>query len=298
MSLYRREESSTVTVTPARLLLLGEELWLKAAGLEGRLAPETASSLSIALIEMGAHCPQTPPPLPQIKFSPSVINRESDYRHRIVEALRDYCRSLLNTVEADPSASSQTPARQKLDELDLRTNLWSLDRAMTRAIVEYEKLSRADSSLAQQSSADQELEFLQLLLSACVYEVSLTLDAFLPAVLRARVFNAFESNERILDARVDKDIAPALLCLIVQGSMPRSEFEMFTGLHSETAKIEVAKLKALGILAVSKVKPGCFVPALSSWLAAGLLPQLEELLLTSADGSKRKITPNAGHSTP
>ncbi|UZJ58005.1 hypothetical protein OKW98_15395 [Pseudomonas sp. KU26590] len=298
MSFYRLEQPSAVTVTPARLLLLGEELWLKTAGLTGRLAPETASSLSVALIQLEPDCPKTPAHLPQIEFSPCVINRESDYRHRTVEALRDYCRSLLNTVEADPSASCPTAPRQKLDELGLRTNLWSLNRATTRAIVEYAKLSRADSSLAQPSTAHRELQFLQLLLSACIDEVSLTLDAFLPAVLRTRLFKAFESNERILDAKVHRGVPPALLCLIVQGSMPQHEFEMFVGLNSESSKIEVVKLKALGILAVSKAKRGWVEPALPGWLAACLLPQLEELLLTSVDGSKRKITPNAGHSNP
>lgn len=275
MSLYRREQPSTVTITPARLILLGEELWRKTAGLQGRLAPETTSSLSMALIQLEQYCPKPAARLPQIKFSPSVISTEPDYRHRTVEALRDYCRSLLNTVEANPSASSQTATRQKLDELGLRTNLWSLDRALTRAIVGYEKLSRADSSLAQQRSAEQELEFLQLLLSACIDEVSLTLDAFLPAVLRTRVFKAFESNGRFLEAEVHRAVGPALLCLIVQGSMPQNEFEMFVGLNSESSKIEVVKLKALGILAVSNAKRGWVEPALPGWLAVCLIPHLQ-----------------------
>lgn len=274
MSLYRQKEPSAVTVTPARLLVLGEELWVKTAGFTSRLAPETASSLSMALIEVEVHCPQTPPPLPQIKFSPSVISTESDYRHRTVEALRDYCRTLLDTVQADPSASCPTAARQKLDELGLRTNLWSLKRATARAIVEYEKLSRVDSYLAQQNSADQELQFLQLVLGACIEEIGLTLEASLPSVLRTRVFETFRSNERILEAKVDKGVPPALLCLIIQGSMPQSEFEMFTGLHSETAKIELAKLEALGILAVSNAKRGCLEPRLPGWLIACLLPHL------------------------
>lgn len=274
MTLNRLEEPAPVTVTPARLLLLGEDLWLRTAGLTTRLAPETASSLSIPLIEMGADCPTPPAPMPQIKFRPSVISKESDYRHRTVQALCDYCRSLLNTVQADPSASSQTAARLKLGELGLRTNLWSLNRAMTRAIVEYEKLSHVDSSLAQRSTAHRELQFLQLLLSACSDEVSLTLDAFLPAVLRTRLFKAFESNEQILEAKFDKRVAPALLCLIVQGSMPRGEFQMFTGLHSESSTIEVAKLEALGILAVSKAKPGFLEARLPVWLAACFLPHL------------------------
>lgn len=274
MSLHRSEESSAVTITSARLLLLSQELWLKTAGLTTRLAPETASSLSIALIEMGAHCPQTPAHPPQIEFSQSVISKESDYRHRTVEALRDYCRSHLSTAEADPSASRTTATRQKLDEVGLRTNLWSLNRAMTRAVVEYEKLSRADSSLAQQSSAQQELHFLQLLLSACIDEVSLTLDAFLPAVLRTRLFKAFESNERILDAKVHRGVPRALLCLILQGSLPQSEFEMFTGLPSETARIKVPKLEQLGVLAVSNAKRGWVEPVLPGWFAVCLLPHL------------------------
>ena len=275
MTLNRLEVISAVTITPAQVLLLGEDLWLKTAGLSGRLAPETASSLSMALIQLEHDCPQLPAPLPHIKFSPSVISTESDYRHRTIEALRNYCRSLVNTVEADPSASSQTAARQKLDELGLRTNLWSLNRAMIRAIVEYEKLPSADSSLAQQRSSDQELQFLQLLLSACIGEVSLTLEAFLPSFLRTRLSKAFESNKRLLDAKVHRGVPPALLCLIVQGSMPQTEFEMFVGLNSESSKIELAKLNELGILAVSKAKPGGLEPHLPSWLAVCHLPHLE-----------------------
>ncbi|MDC6378982.1 hypothetical protein BW687_002180 [Pseudomonas graminis] len=145
---------------------------------------------------------------------------------------------------------------------------------MTRAVVEYEKLSRADSSMAQQSSAQQELQFLQLLLSACIDEVCLTLKAFLPSVLRTRVFKAFQSNEQILNSKIDEGAAPVLLCLIVKGSVPQSEFEMFTGLHLESSEIEVAKLKTLGILAVSKAKPDWVEPDLPGWLEACLLPHL------------------------
>lgn len=213
MSLNRLGQPPAGTVTPARLLLLGQELWLRTAGLTSRLAPETASCLSTALIQLEADRPQTPPHLPQIEFSQSVISRGSAYRHRTVEALRDHCRSLTKIEQASPS--SQTAARQKLDELGLRTNLWSLNRAMTRAIVGYEKLSRADSSLAQQNPAHQEVQFLQFLLYACIDEASLTLDAFLPSVLRTRLFRAFESNERILGAKVHRAAAPALLCLIL-----------------------------------------------------------------------------------
>ena len=274
MSLNHLEQPSAGTVTPARLLLLGEDLWLKTAGLSSRLAPETASSLSTALIQIEADCPKPHPLLPQIQFSPSIVTRESAYRHRTVVALRDYCCSLLATVEADPSILSQTPARQKLDELGLLTNLWSLNRAMARAIVGYEELSRADSSLAQQSSAHQEPQFLQLVLSACIDEISLTLDAFLPAVLRTRLFKAFESNERFLDAKVHRGVPPALFCLIVQGSLPQSEFEMFSGLASDLAATEMGKLEALGILAVSKSKPGCLEPGLPGWFAVCLLPHL------------------------
>ncbi|MDC6378966.1 hypothetical protein BW687_002100 [Pseudomonas graminis] len=234
--------------------------------------PETAESLSIALIQLEADRPQTLAHPPQIKFSASVVSRESAYRHRTVEALRDYCRSFTNIEQASPSP--QTAARQKLDELGLRTNLWSLHRAMTRATAGYERLSRADYSLAQQRSSDQELQFLQLLLSACLDEVSLTLDAFLPSTLRTRVFKAFLGNERILEANIDKAVAPALLCLIVQGYLPQSEFEIFIGLNSERAKIEIAKLEQLGILAASKAKPGHLEPGLPGWFTVCLLPHL------------------------
>lgn len=141
---------------------------------------------------------------------------------------------------------------------------------MTPAVIGYEKLSRADSSLAQQRSADQELQLLELLLSACIDEISLTLDAFLPAVLRSRLCKAFGSNERILDAEVRRVAAPALLCLIHQGSLPQSEFEMFTGLSSGLAKTEVDKMQQLGILNASGSKCSWIDPGMPGWFTSFL----------------------------
>lgn len=264
---------------PAVLLNLGQELWLKTAGLKGRLAPEIASSLGTISSGRGGRCQELQGCMPEIEFPPNIINPSADCRHRIVEALRDYCRSLLATSELRSRGALQTTARRKLDELGLRTHLWCLNRAVTRAFIEYEQLCREASPSAQQSTAIQQTRLLQLFLSACIEEVDKTLEAFLACFLRARVYEAFKNNKRILDAKINSNIAPALLCLLVQGSMPRREFEIFTGLSPESAAIEVAKLEKLGIMRHSSFQSGWVVPRLPSWFLVCIMPHLDEPLV-------------------
>lgn len=278
---------------PAELLNLGQELWLKTAGLKGRLAPEIASSLRTISSGTGGRWQELQRCMPEIELSPNIINPSADSRHRIVEALRDYCRSLLAASELSSHGALQATARRELDGLGLRTHLWCLNRAVTRAVTEYEQLCREASPLAQQSTALQQTQFLHLLLSACIEEVDKTLEAFLPSFLRARVYEAF-NNKRILDAKINGRVAPALLCLLVQGSMPRREFEMFTGLSPESAAIEVAKLEKLGIMRHSSFRSGWVVPRLPSWFLACIKPHVDESLVEAPQEQVR----GKGHLPP
>nr|WP_314576496.1 hypothetical protein [uncultured Pseudomonas sp.] len=251
---------------PATLLDLGQELWLKTARLKGRLAPETALSLSATSNVMEVGWQEFQGCMKELEFAPGIIHPGADRRHRIVEALENYSRSLLACSEPNSCSALLTITRHKLDELGLRTNLWSLDRAAKRAGLEYEQLAREDHPIARQ------IQFLQIFLRVCIEEVDRILEAFFPSLLRARVYEAFKTNKRILDAKMNSGIAPALLCLLVQGSMPLKEFEMFTGLSSESAGIEVAKLEKLGILRCSPCRSGWVIPWLPHWFVACILP--------------------------
>jgi hypothetical protein len=113
------------------------------------------------------------------------------------------------------------------------------------------------------------------MLRACIYQVDCTLEAFLPSVLRERIHKAFLCDKQILETKIKKESVPAVLCVFVQGSLPQGEFEMFTGLPSAEARLEVSKLENLGILAFSKLKPWSLAPCLPPWLGAYLLPHLD-----------------------
>lgn len=80
-----------------------------------------------------------------------------------------------------------------------------------------------------QATAYEELRILDIMLSACIYQVDGTLEGFQPSVLRERAFKAFQCNEQILETKINRKTPPAVLCLVAQGSLPCGEFKMFTG---------------------------------------------------------------------
>ena len=68
----------------------------------------------------------------------------------------------------------------------------------------------------KQATAYEEFRILDIMLSTCIYQVGRTLEAFQPSVLRERVFKAFQCNQQILETKINRKTAPALLCLVVQ----------------------------------------------------------------------------------
>lgn len=89
------------------------------------------------------------------------------------------------------------------------------------------------------ATAYEELRILEIMLSAYIYQVDRTLEPFQSSVLSERVFKAFQCNEQIIETKINRKNAPAMLCLVVQGSLPCGEFKTFTGLPSAEAKREV-----------------------------------------------------------
>lgn len=68
----------------------------------------------------------------------------------------------------------------------------------------------------KQAKAYEEFRILEIMLSACIYQVGRILEAFQPSVLRERVFKTFQCNQQILETKINRKTAPALLCLVVQ----------------------------------------------------------------------------------
>jgi len=68
----------------------------------------------------------------------------------------------------------------------------------------------------KEATAYEEFRILEIMLSACIYQVDRTLEAFQLSVLRERFFKAFQCNQQILETKTNRKTAPAVLCLIVQ----------------------------------------------------------------------------------
>jgi len=268
-------KTTSQRLMPAPLLDLADVLARRAAGLSGRLAPEIADCLRKLFMDRGAEYVRNLEGLPQIEFGMSFIDRDVDYRHRIAEALRQHCRSLLTAASPGFVVPAAMTTEQKLTELGLKPDLWLVDKATNQAFAKLNQDVGTSLSSIEPLTSFDEFRVLEKMLSACIYQVDCTLEAFLPSALRERIHKAFLCDERILETKIKKESVPAVLCVFVQGSLPHGEFEMFTGLPSAEARLEVDKLENLGILAFSKLKPGSLIPCLPSWLGAYLLPHLD-----------------------
>lgn len=60
--------------------------------------------------------------------------------------------------------------------------------------------------------------------------------------LRARLMRVFQYNEQLQHIGVRPTTAPAVLALLTQGSMPRSDFKTFIGLNPSQASAELSSL--------------------------------------------------------
>jgi len=201
-------------VMPARLLDLADKLAREAAGLSGRLAPESAAGLRSLLMSSDAKSVRRSEVQQQIGDGPGFMGQDADYRHRIAEVLRLHCTSLLTAV-APVRVASIGRTREKLYALDLKPDLWQLGQATSKALAVFELEFRTQLSGNEQATAADEFRMLEIMLSACICQVQRTLEAFLPSVLRERTFNAFRCSKQILDARIDIKTAPAVLCVFI-----------------------------------------------------------------------------------
>jgi len=65
---------------------------------------------------------------------------------------------------------------------------------------------------------------------------------------------------------------PALLALLIQGALPRSEFETFTGLPPEAADDQIIGLIKLGIVVSPPPNLQRLEVGLPAWIALDILP--------------------------
>jgi hypothetical protein len=115
---------------------------------------------------------------------------------------------------------------------------------------------------------------IEFTLDVCHDQVDYMTAALDREKMRERVIRAFKTKERLLDAGVRSDTAPAVLALLLQGSLPRAEFKVFSGLPPRGATDELTRLIKLGVVRSPTPKSRTVEPSLPAWFAQEIFPDL------------------------
>jgi len=169
----------------------------------------------------------------------------------------------------------------QLVQLGLQPHLWSLSRGLARRHEDYyrtlamaDRPREGDYDGRGQMSQKHYFAFIEFMLDVCHDQVDYMTEALNRDKLRERVIRAFKTNEKLLDVGIRQESAPAVLALLLQGSLPRSEFKTFTGLSSRPAIDELSRLIKAGIVVSRTPKSRTVEPGLPSWFAQDIFPDL------------------------
>ena len=272
---------------PQSILASADSLVTKTAFLAGMVAPETAASLSRLLIDTDARFLRVidgyhtePEALKNALNSAnqqSMLEKVPELRRRIVAALAHHYRLLQNP--AGNGVVARRNAHQHLAQLLLHPHLWSLSRGLARRQEEYHvALYTTDSTQDVQLAAGAQrsdkalLGFIEFMLDVCHEEVDYMTTALSRHQLRESVTHAYRTNSRLAETGVSPDTMPALLALLIQGSLPRIEFLTFTGLPREAASDQLNRLLNHGIVVIPPSNLQRLEVGLPAWFAQVLLP--------------------------
>jgi len=274
---------------PSSILEKAYSLVSKTAFLSGLLAPETAACVSTLLQVADAHYssvidryPTEPEVLEQaleLTTQQSTLCKTTELRRRIIAVLGLHHHLLLTTPSHEGNgALARMLTHHSFAELGLLPHLWSLSRGLSRRRDEYQSFISENAHTqgtglegGQQFEAVGALLFIDFMLDVCHEEVDYMSIALSRRRIREQVLQSFKTSQRIAGFGISPEIAPALIALLVQGSLPRTEFETFTGLRSDEISDQVCKLRILGIVDTSSEKSGWVEPRLPAWFAHEVL---------------------------
>ncbi|MGE8152027.1 hypothetical protein ACQKP5_12350 [Pseudomonas vancouverensis] len=94
--------------------------------------------------------------------------------------------------------------------------------------------------------------------------------------LREAVTHAFRTHSRLREKGIRPETGPAFLALLIQGTLPRAEFETFTALPRETACDQLSRLINLGLVVSSPSNLHMLEVNLPVWFAEEILPDLHK----------------------
>lgn len=275
---------------PPSILASADLLVTKTAYLAGMVAPETSACLSKLLMDSDAHYSRI---IEGYRTEADVLmnaldsaNQQStlekvpQLRRRIVAALAHHYYLLRTQPLPDGNGCvARMIAHQHLAQLQLHPQLWSLSRGLNRRQEEYRAaLNTTESTQDVQLAGGVKISdkallgFIDFMLDVCHEEVDYMTTALNRHQLRESVDHAYRTNSRLTEAGVSSETMPALLALLIQGSLPRIEFVTFTGLPREAASNQLNRLLNLGIVVSPTSNLQRLEVGLPAWFAQVLLP--------------------------
>jgi hypothetical protein len=280
----------TPSSIPTATLARADELVWKTAFLAGMVAPETAACLSEQMRVTNAHYsseidggPSEPGVLNRafiLEHHQSAFGEIPELRRRIVAAVCQHYQLLHSRTPRNGSgAFARALTLEHFALLGLHPNLWSLSRGLGRRLDEYQSATGMNDLMqteglesAQQLKDREQLAFIDFVLDVCHEEVDYITSALDRRRLRESVTRAYKTNSRLKDSGIRPETMPALLALLIQGALPRSEFETFTGLPPEAADDQISGLIKLGIVVSPPSNLHRLEIGLPVWIALDLLP--------------------------
>jgi len=275
---------------PPSILANADLLVTKTAFLAGMVAPETAACLSRLLMDSDAHYSRIidgcDTELVVLKDAFNSANKQStlmkvpELRRRIIAALAHHFHLLqTQTFPGNKGAFARVVTHQHLAQLGLHPYLWSLTRGLARRHEEYHALAPthrtrvSDPIGGAQPSGKSTLSFIEFMLEVCHGEVDYMIAALNRRRLREAVMHVFKTNTRLTETGIRPETAPAFIALLIQGALPRSEFETFTGLQPREACDQLSKLINFGLVVRSAPNRNTLQVGLPTWFVQDIFPK-------------------------
>lgn len=284
--------TATAKPWPPALLERARLFVLKTAGLSGLLAPETALRLGGLLRVINADYLQVLDGHHdkqeyiegevQLESRQCIPKDGAELGHHILDILARHYVILHERPHREiQGVVARMITHQQFAQLGLQPNLWSLTRGLARRYETYQSVIAKDDQTGRHALADRPkltfdgtLRFVEFVLDVCHEEVDYIASAFNRRKLRESILKTFRTNQRLLGAGVKAETAPAVLALLIAGSLPTTEFMTFTGFPLEAAADELRRLRRLGIVQNSTTMADRVEPGLPKWLGEEILPCL------------------------
>lgn len=274
---------------PPSILASADLLVTKAAFLTGMVASETAACLSNLLMDSDARYssiidgyhtePEALKNALNLANQQSTLEKVPELRRRIVAVLAHHFYLLQSQAFSDAKgAVAREIIHQHLAQLELHPHLWSLARGLARRHEEYRALALTHRTRVSepiggaQPSRESTLSFIDFMLEVCLEEVDYMTTVLNRGQVREAVMHVFRTHSLLAEAGIRAEIAPAFLALLIQGPLPRSEFETFTGLQPNEACDQLSRLIHLGLAVKSTSKSHTLEVGIPTWLAQDILP--------------------------